>query len=231
MPELALAVGSALWLGLLTAISPCPMATNIAALSFVSRGIERPSRAFLSGLLYCGGRTLAYTGLGVALVLSLLSAPVLSHLLQKYMNALLGPILILVGMLLLDLLSFAPKGRGLSANLQERVAKAGPWGALLLGLLFALSFCPISAALFFGSLVPLAVKMRSAVLIPAAYGVATGLPVLAFGALIAAGARQLAVAYNRMAAFERVARVVTGLIFIIVGIGYTLTTIFGLRLP
>ncbi|MBU1693443.1 MAG: sulfite exporter TauE/SafE family protein [Verrucomicrobia bacterium] len=231
MTEWVLAVASAFWLGVLTSISPCPMATNIAAISFVSRGMGRPRRALLSGLLYCIGRTLAYTALGVLLVLSLLSAPWLSHVLQKYMNALLGPVLILVGMVLLDLIAFTPRGRGVSGRMQERVTAAGPWGALFLGLLFALSFCPISAALFFGSLVPLAVKMHSGFLLPAAYGVATGLPVLVFGVLIALGAHRLAAAYNRLAVFERGARRITGIIFIVVGIYTALTQIFGVRLP
>ena len=104
MPELILALSSALWLGILTSISPCPLATNVAAISFISRRIDNPRMVLATGLLYTAGRTLAYLVLGIILVASLLSAPAVSHALQKYMNKILGPILILVGMILLELI-------------------------------------------------------------------------------------------------------------------------------
>jgi cytochrome c biogenesis protein CcdA len=173
---------------------------------------------------------LVYVALGILLVTSLLSAPTVSHALQKYMNRLLGPILILVGMILLELISFTPSGRGVSENTQARVTRAGPWGALFLGMLFALSLCPVSAAFFFGSLVPLAVKMNSPVLLPAIYGTATGLPILIFAVLIAFGANRLAGTYTRMATFELWARRITGVVFILVGMYYCLTQIFGVSL-
>lgn len=228
MTEFPIAVASAFWLGILTSISPCPMATNIAAISFVGRRVESPFKVFLAGLLYTAGRTVTYLGLGILLVSSLLSAPYVSHVLQKYMNKLLGPILILVGMLLLELINFNLSGSGVTEKMQKRVEALGLLGALFLGVVFALSFCPISAALFFGSLLPVAIRCESVVIIPSAYGVATGLPVLVFAVLIAAGAKSVGRTYNKLAAFERWARRITGAIFILVGIYYCLTHIFGL---
>ena len=174
MTELLLGVASAFWLGILTSISPCPLATNIAAISFVGRRVESPFKVFLAGLLYTAGRALTYLVLGVLLVFSLLSAPYVSHLLQKYMNKALGPILILVGMVLLELISVSFSGPGVSEKMQKRVEVLGMWGALLLGVIFALSFCPVSAALFFGSLIPLSLRCESGVILPSAYGIATG---------------------------------------------------------
>ena len=104
MTEFLIGIASAFWLGILTSISPCPLATNIAAISFVGRRVGSPAKVFLAGLLYTAGRTLTYLVLGVLLVSSLLSAPYLSHVLQKYMNKALGPILILVGMVLVELI-------------------------------------------------------------------------------------------------------------------------------
>lgn len=228
MTELLIAVASAFWLGILTSISPCPMATNIAAISFVGRRVESPFKVFLAGLLYTVGRTVTYLVLGMLLVSSLLSAPYVSHMLQKYMNKLLGPILILVGMLLLELINFSLSGSGVTAKMQKRVEALGLLGALLLGVVFALSFCPISGALFFGSLLPVALKCESGILIPSAYGIATGLPVLVFAVLIAAGAKSVGQAYDKLAVFEKWARRITGAIFILVGIYYCLTHIFGL---
>ena len=159
-------IASALWLGVLTSVSPCPLATNVAAMSFVGRRLASPRAVLASGLLYTLGRALTYAVLGGLLVASLLNAPVVSSLLQKYMNKLVGPLLIVVGVFLLELVSL-PRGRGgVAETLQGRVERAGVWGAGLLGVLFALTFCPVSAALFFGSLLPLAVKEQSSVLLP-----------------------------------------------------------------
>lgn len=230
MIEFWIAAASAFWLGILTSISPCPLATNIAAISFVGRRVGSSRGVLFAGLLYTVGRTLAYLALGIILVSSLLSAPSLSYLLQKYMNMLLGPILILVGMALLDMISFTFVLGFSGESLQKKVEKKGIWGALLLGMLFALSFCPISAVLFFGSLIPLAVNQKSGILLPAIFGIATGLPVSIFSILIALGASRLARAYDRVVAFERWARYTTGVIFIGVGIYYSLTFIFGLSL-
>ncbi len=226
MTEFLLGIASAFWLGILTSISPCPLATNIAAISFVGRRVGSPAKVFLAGLLYTVGRTLTYLVLGVLLVSSLLSAPYLSHVLQKYMNKVLGPILIIVGMVLVELIQINFSGSGVSQKMQKRVEALGMWGALLLGVVFALSFCPVSAALFFGSLLPIALRCESGVVLPSAYGVATGLPVLVFAVLIALGAKRVGEAYNKLVPFEKWARRITGGIFILVGIYYCLAHIF-----
>ena len=178
-------VVSALWLGILTSISPCPLATNIAAISYIGRRVGSPRQVLLSGMLYALGRSLAYLALGMLLVASVLSIPQLSLFLQKYMNKLLGPILIVVAMFLLGLIQLNITGPGVSDTMQKRVDALGMWGALVLGILFALTFCPVSAALFFGSLIPLSVKVGSGVALPGVYGIGTALPVLAFAVLIA----------------------------------------------
>ncbi|MBN1419696.1 MAG: sulfite exporter TauE/SafE family protein [Planctomycetes bacterium] len=229
MTELLLGAASAFWLGILTSISPCPLATNIAAISFVGRRVGSPARVFLAGVLYTIGRTATYAALGVLLVSSLLSAPHVSHILQKHMNELLGPILIVVGMVLLEMIGLGSWGGGAGGKLQKRVEALGMSGALLLGIVFALSFCPVSAALFFGSLIPVALRCGSGVLVPSAYGVATGLPVLVFALLISLGAKRVAEVYDRIVPFERWARRITGAIFILVGLYYTLAHIFGIQ--
>ena len=227
MDQFMIAAASALWLGILTSISPCPLAMNITAISYVGRRVDSPLRVLSAGLFYTAGRALTYTVLGALLVASLLSAPRLSHLLQKNMNLALGPLLIIIGMVLLELISFSRRGGGVSDRMQRRVDRFGMWGALLLGIVFALSFCPVSAALFFGSLLALAVRHGSGVILPAVYGIGTGLPVLLFAILIASGANRIGKAFNRMAAFEFWARRITGTMFIAAGIYYSLTYIFG----
>ena len=218
---------SALWLGILTSISPCPLATNIAAISFVAREVNDPRRVLMSGALYTVGRTIAYVGLAVILVMSLLSAPHVSHVLQKYMNKILGPLLILVGMFLLNLIRFGWPGPGPGDKFQQRAGKMGMWGAGLLGVGFALSFCPISAALYFGSLLPLALQHNSKFILPSLYGIGTALPVVVFAAIIAWSANSLGKAYASITRIERWARIGTGVVFVCVGIYFTLDNIFG----
>jgi cytochrome c biogenesis protein CcdA len=219
---------SALWLGILTSVSPCPLATNIAAVSYIGRRVNNPGRVVAAGTLYTLGRTLAYVVLGALLVMSLVSAPYVSHFLQKYMNKILGPLLIVVGMFLLELIRFGFKGTAMTGGLQKRVDRMGLFGALVLGVVFALSLCPVSAALFFGSLVPLAVANQSVVLLPTIYGIGTALPVVLFSIAIALGARSLGRAFTSVTAVEKWARRVTGVVFVAVGIYLSLVNIFGL---
>ena len=223
------ALGLAGWLGILTAISPCPMATNIAAIGFLGRKVASPRAVLLSGLLYTIGRSLAYLGVAVAAVWGLTSMPALSQFLQGGFNTILGPILILVGMLLTGLLEL-PWSLSLAGDgLQERVS-AGWWWPLLLGVLFALSFCPVSAALFFGSLVPLAVKSGSTVAIPLVYGLATAVPVVVVAVIIAFSAGSLGRTYHAIQRFAWWAQRVTGTVFILVGIYLSLIYIYGVPL-
>jgi cytochrome c biogenesis protein CcdA len=219
---------SALWLGILTSVSPCPLATNIAAVSYIGRRLDNPRRVVVAGLLYTLGRTLAYVALGALLVLSLVSAPYVSEFLQKYMNKILGPVLVVAGMFLLDLIRVGFKGGASGEKLQRRVDRMGLFGAVVLGVAFALSFCPVSAALFFGSLIPLAVSNQSGFLLPTVYGIGTALPVVVFAVAIALGARSVGKAYAAATSLEKWARRATGVVFVVVGIYLSLVNIFGL---
>jgi len=218
----------AVWFGILTSISPCPLATNITAISYIGRKVERPRLVLLTGLLYTLGRSLVYLVLAILLVKSLLSAPYISHLLQKYMIRILGPFLVIVGMFLLGLLAVGAGGSGTSDRVMKRAERMGVWGAGLLGIVFALSFCPTSAVLFFGSLVPLAVKSDSGILLPVLYGIGTALPVVVFAILVATGAHYIGKVFHRITRFELWARRITGIIFIATGIYLSLKYIFRL---
>jgi hypothetical protein len=217
-----LAAGTALWLGVLTSISPCPLSTNIAAVSYVGRRVGSRRLVLLSGALYTAGRSLVYLVLGAASVWSLMSMVSVSSFLQGTFSRLLGPILIALGLLLLGVFEFTLPSIGVSDKLQNRVDRAGLWGAGLLGIVFALSFCPVSAGLFFGSLVPLAVEKGSPLMLPILYGVGTALPVAFFAVILAVGARWMGTALDRVQAFEVWARRVTALVFIGVGVHETL---------
>ena len=221
---------SALWLGILTSISPCPLASNIAAVSLILKKADHTRYVFTSGILYTLGRVIGYTVLGVLITFSLLSIPQTSFFLQNYMNKVLGPILIIAGFFLLELFQFTIPGLSISDKVANRFKDLGILGALPLGVLFALSFCPVSAALFFGSLIPLSLKNSSSIILPSIYGIGTGLPVLAFALLIAVGVKNIGNIFKKVTLIEYWTRRVTGIIFILVGIYYVLTHIFYLDL-
>lgn len=226
MDHVGVAVSSALWLGFLTSISPCPLATNVAAMSFISRDLGSPRQVLLTSLVYTAGRSLAYLILGVLMVASLLTAPGVSLILQERMNQVLGPVLILAGVLLLDLIRLPSRGGRIGGGLRGRAERWGIWGGGLLGLVFAFSFCPTSAALFFGSLIPLALKSGSSVVLPSIYGIGTAIPVFAFAIALAIGANVVGRMFDVLSRFEVWARRITGMVFIVVGGYYCLTYIF-----
>lgn len=220
--SLLLAAGSALWLGLLTSLSPCPLATNVAALGYLARYTSSRRLQLTAGVLYALGRAVAYTLLGGILTFGLLSAPSLSAFLQQHLDQLLGPLLVLVGMALLGLLPGLPSFGGVGDATQERLARRGVLGSGALGFVFALAFCPVSAALFFGSLLPLAVRQQSVWLLPALYGVGSAAPVLAFGILLLLGRELAGLWFERTRKLDRWLLPATG--WALVGIGVYLCT-------
>ncbi len=212
-----LAIGGAFWLGVITSVSPCPMATNVAAIGYLARNSHSRALQLLAGSLYALGRAVAYTLVGALITWGLLSAPVLSNFLQKHLGQLMGPLLVLAGMILLGLLPGLPAFGG-SGKLGKKIADYGVIGSGLLGFLFALAFCPVSAALFFGSLLPFAVKQESTWLLPAIFGIGSALPVLIFGILLAVARHTATKAFGRLQQMDRWLLPATGWLLVAVGL-------------
>jgi len=206
---------------LLTAISPCPMATNIAAIAYVSRRVTERKYAVITGTLYTLGRMFSYSILGILIIVAGLEVPGVASFLQNFGEQILGPLLIVVGLIMLNInrLSFS-LGGGKLASIGGKVADWGMTGGFLLGVLFALAFCPYSAILFFGVLIPLALKSTGGVTLPAVFAIGTGLPVLVFGTLISVGVAKVSAWLNAVTRVEKVTRIVVSIIFIGVGIYY-----------
>ncbi|MFA6217779.1 MAG: aromatic aminobenezylarsenical efflux permease ArsG family transporter [Candidatus Omnitrophota bacterium] len=221
MTGILIGFGSALWLGILTSVSPCPLASNVAAVSFLAKKISHPALVFLSGLAYTLGRMVSYAALGWIIINSLSSVPLVAQALQKYMGKALGPLLIVMGFILLEMITIRLPGLSLSQKHHNKLVESGAMGAFALGFVFALAFCPFSAALFFGSLIPLAINSKSGIVMPLLYGIGTGLPVLVFAVALALGATSLNHWFNKITKFEYYMRRITGGIFIIVGLYYT----------
>ncbi len=220
---------SAFWLGILTAVSPCPLASNIAAISFIGRQIGNKRGVVFSGFLYTIGRTLTYIVLGAGIVAGLMASGRISRFLQQYLNEALGPVLIILGMILLgmvgDKLSLSFSG----SSIRKQAEKSGVWFAMPLGVLFALSFCPVSAGLFFGALIPLSLKYSSSYVLPLVYGIGTALPVIFFAFIIAFGGEYLGKIFNCLTKTEIWIRRIAGILFILAGIYYCLCYIYGIE--
>ena len=221
---------SALWLGILTSISPCPLAANVAAVSFIVKGGTRTSAVLSSGIAYTLGRAFAYMALGWVISASLLNVPAMAYFLQTSMPKILGPVLIITGLLLLGVISFSMPGFMVSQEGAEKLRKAGLPGALVMGALFALAFCPVSAAFFFGSLIPLAVTQSSSIVLPLIYGVGTGLPVLLFALVIVFGISNISRIFHVVSKTEVWVRRATAVVMIGVGIYLSLLHIFNVNI-
>lgn len=225
MMEFIAAATTALWLGILTSISPCPLATNIAAISYIGRRVDSAGQVLLAGILYTVGRVAAYVGLAFVLISTALSVPSVSLFLQKYMHLLLGPTLIILGMFLVGLIEINFKGNSVSESAKRRIDRLGVLGSLALGFLFALAFCPTSAALFFGNVMA-SLSTGSTIVLPLVYGVGTALPVIGFAVIIAVGSKKLGQAFNAVGKVERWARLGTGGLILVVGCLLTLRSLF-----
>jgi cytochrome c-type biogenesis protein len=210
---------TALVLGLMTAISPCPLATNISAIGFISRDIENKQRVFLNGLVYTLGRAISYTGLAVALYFGANQMNV-SMLFQSWGEKLLGPVLIIIGLFMLDVIKINfPALSKLTDSIGEK-GKRSYWNTLLLGMVFALAFCPYSGVLYFAMLIPITVSSASGLYLPVVFALATGLPVILFAWLLAYAVGNVGKLYNQIKTFEKWFRRVVAVLFIAVGLYY-----------
>ena len=213
---------TAFLLGLLTAISPCPLATNIAAIGFIGKDIEDRRKIFRNGLLYTLGRILAYALLGVVLILILKGGSSMFGV-QKavgtYGELAIGPLLLLIGLFMLAGHRRNLPQVGCSGN-AEGLARRGGWGALLVGILFALAFCPTSGVFYFGMLIPMSATVPAGYLLPVVFAVATALPVLIVAWILAFSMQRMGSFYGKMQTLQKWMNRTVGVVFILVGIYY-----------
>jgi len=210
---------TALLLGLMTAISPCPLATNITAVGFISRDIENRNRVFINGLLYTLGRAITYTVIALVIYFGADQLK-FGGFFQRYGEKIIGPLLIIIGLFMFDLVRINfPGFNKLTSRMQEK-KRWGYLDALLLGLVFALAFCPYSGVLYFGMLVPLTVTSSSGLYLPIVYAIATGIPVIIFAWIIAYTISSIGGVYKKLKTFEHWFRRIIAVLFIGVGIYY-----------
>ncbi|MRT93511.1 aromatic aminobenezylarsenical efflux permease ArsG family transporter [Ancylomarina sp. 16SWW S1-10-2] len=212
-------------LGLMTAISPCPLATNITAIGFISKDIESQRKVFINGLIYTLGRAISYTAIGFLFFFGA-SQFEFSGYLQEWGEKLLGPLLIIIGLFMLGVLKLKIPGIGSLTEKMENKSNSGFWGVLLLGIVFALAFCPYSGVLYFGMLMPMTISSASGLYLPLFFAFATGIPVIIFAWLIAFSVGSIGSIYNKLKSFEVWFRRVVAVVFILVGLYYIIMLYF-----
>lgn len=211
---------SAFVLGLMTAISPCPLATNITATAFISKNIANKKKVFLSGILYSLGRGFSYTAIGLILYFGA-SQFQMARFFNQNGEKYLGPLLIIIGLVMLNVIKLNFLGK---SNFQEKLSDKfkdkGLLGSFLIGVIFALAFCPYSGALFFGMLIPMTIASADGLYLPIIFAFGTGLPVILFTYLLAFTAGKVGVFYTQITKIEKVMRTVAGVVFILTGLYY-----------
>jgi cytochrome c-type biogenesis protein len=210
---------TAMVLGFMTAISPCPLATNITAVGFISKDIENRNRIFLNGILYTLGRAISYFGIAFIMFLGA-DRLKFSGFFQQYGEKIIGPLLLIIGLFMLDVLKIKFPGlSGLTSGM-ERKKRWGYLDVILLGIVFALAFCPYSGVLYFGMLIPMTISNASGLYLPVIFAIATGIPVIIIAWILAYAVSGLGSAYNKIKSFEIWFRRVIAVLFIVVGIYY-----------
>ncbi len=209
-------------LGLMTSISPCPLATNITAIGFISKDIVNQRKVFVNGLVYTLGRAISYTAIGLLFFFGA-SQFEFAGFFQEWGEKILGPLLIIIGLFMLGILKFKIPGIGSLTEKMENKSNSGFWGVLLLGVVFALAFCPYSGVLYFGMLMPMTISSASGLYLPLFFAIATGIPVIIFAWLIAFSVGSIGNVYNKLKTFELWFRRIVAVLFIVVGAYYVFT--------
>ena len=209
---------TAFLLGLITAISPCPLATNITATAYISKNITNKRKVFLSGFIYALGRAFSYTVIGIIFYFGANQFH-LKKILMLNGEKFLGPLLIILGLIMLDIIKLNFLGKtSFQDKLTEKFKDKGLLGSFLIGIVFALAFCPYSGALYFGALIPLTIT--KGLYLPIVFAFGTALPVILFTYLLAFTVGKVGLYYKKIAKIEKIMRIVAGSVFILTGIYY-----------
>jgi cytochrome c-type biogenesis protein len=206
----------------MTAISPCPLATNITATAFISKNIGSKRKVLLSGMLYSLGRAFTYTAIGLVLYFGA-SRFHIQRFFSQNGEKYLGPLLIIIGLIMLNVIRLNFLGKtSFEERFSEKFKNKGLLGSFLLGVLFALAFCPYSGALYFGMLIPMTISSSSGLYLPLVFALGTGLPVMLFSYLLAFSAHRIGGVYQRIQIIEKYMRYIAGIVFILAGVYYVL---------
>lgn len=214
---------TALLLGVLGALSPCQLTTGAGAVALIGRHPDR--RPLLAGFAYVGGKALVYALLGLLVVLLGQALATSSIPVIQVVRRILGPLMLVIGLVLIGALrSRLTLGLGerVAAFAANRLDATRPRGAFVLGMAFALAFCPTLFLLFFGLLIPLALASPGGLLFPALFALGTAVPLLVLLALLGLGLGGTARASSVMQRAQPILTSVAGFVLIAAGLNDTI---------
>ena len=216
-----IALVAAFFIGLMVAISPCPLATNITAIAYISKKINNSKNILITSVVYTLGRMFTYVSLTSLIVYIGVNVQTISLFLENYAEKILGPLLVFVGLVMLNFIRLPSfKGSSKLDKIKEKLSEKGYLGSFLLGIIFALAFCPISGVLFFGMLIPLSLKLSDGLLIPSVFAFATGLPVIILSFILAYSISKIGKIMHNLQILEKYIRYVVAIVFILIGLYY-----------
>ncbi len=211
---------TAFLLGILTSISPCPLATNITAIAYISKEIKTVKNTLLNGFFYTFGRGISYTLLATIIYFGVSSFSI-SSVFEGWGDKVLGPILIIISLIMFGIIKINIGTKsGKIEKIKEMLSHKGYLGSLFLGILFALAFCPYSGVLFFGVLIPLVINSSESLLLPPLFALGTGLPVIIFSFLLAFSMQKLSRAFQVVQKVEKIMRYLVASMFMTTGLHY-----------
>lgn len=214
---------SALLLGMLTAISPCPLATNITAIAYISKSsTSGKKKVLISGFLYTLGLAFTYTGIALIILFGA-SKFQIAKFFQGNGEKFIGPIMVIIGLIMLNVIKLNFLGKlNFKERFSEKFKDKGYLGSFLLGALFAMAFCPYSGALYFGALIPMSMKYSAGFSYPMFYALGAGTLVLFFTTVIAFSVQKIGKYFKAIQKAELVMRIIAGLLFVLTGTYYIL---------
>jgi cytochrome c biogenesis protein CcdA len=221
--QLPLPVFTVLLFGLVGALSPCQLTTNLSAIAYVSR---RPGEGQIwsEALGYTVGKMLVYTLLGGAVIILGFTLQQSAIPIVVITRKIVGPLMIVIGFGLMGLIRLRGSfGERLARWLRAQIPQKGVLGAFLLGTVFSFSFCPTLLWLFFGLMIPLALASTGGWTFPGLFALGTALPLLVFAGLLVSGTDLSSKLTDRLKRYHQNISKVSGGIFILAGVNDTLT--------
>jgi len=220
MNEVLFSIVGCFILGTLTTLHPCPIATNVAAISMLTGWSNRGRKVLWIYVSFISGYLTSYLFLSTIISTGILTIPIVNDFLHSIFSIFLGPLLILVGMLIADLLNLNRFYKGSLLRWIENRKWSGIY-AFPMGILIGLSFCPATAAIFFGILIPLAIQQDQTILFPLVYAAGAGLPLVVIGWVIYRG---ILISISKK--WQKRIPQLTGWVMIIIGIFLTIQQIY-----
>ncbi|MCK1998340.1 sulfite exporter TauE/SafE family protein [Psychrobacillus psychrodurans] len=210
----------ALLLGLIGAVAPCQLTGNMSAITFYGNRTVQMKSNWGEIVSFIAGKVVVFSLIGM---LAWMFGQSFETKMTEYFpifRQLIGPLMIVTGLVLIGILKLVFLNR-LSTYI-PMVLKEGKFGSFMLGASFSLAFCPTMFVLFFVWLMPTVVSTSYGFILPAAFGIATSIPLILLFVFIWLFDAKRLIMKNSMK-IGGIIQKIAGVILIIIGVFDTIT--------